>query len=361
MPLLPSSSNPLREGLVRIVNLSAQGGAVQIVAIDDAGWRSAPVTLGIGAGASAQFTSRDLKWGNAAVGLIGAAGPGTGDWRLEIASDLDIEVLPYARTADGTLSAMREVVAAEDNVHRVALFNPADSSDAASRLRLTNRGAQALRASITGIDDTGASPGGIASVEIGADESVLLTAAELEAGGSNLLGALGDGEGQWRLDIAADGDLAVMNLVETSDGHLTNLSNATATSVPAREAHVVDRFPSSSDISNEQGVVRIVNRSDGAASVVRIEPNDSTGWRYYAPLTLTLGANEAANLGTWDLELGNATKGLSGSAGPGAGRAWRLAISSDSHIEVLTYTRAPNGLLRVPPVDAAVRRDEAVR
>ncbi len=352
-PLLPSASNPLREGLVRIVNPSAQPGEVRIVAIDDAGWRSAPLTLAIGAGASAQFTSRDLEWGNAAMGLNGATGPGTGDWRLEVSSGLDIEVLPYARTADGILSAMADVAPVADNVHSVALFNPADSADAASKLRLTNRGAQALRANITGIDDTGLSPGGMVSVEIEADESVLLTAAELEAGGSNLLGALGDGEGQWRLDIASDGDLAVMNLIETSDGHLTNLSNATTTSVPAREVHVVDRFPSSSDICNEQGVVRIVNSTESPA-LVRIEPNDSTGWRY-PPLTLTLGANEAANLGTWDLELGNATKGLSGSAGPGAGGAWRLVISSDSDIELLTYTRTANGLLNTLPGDAETK------
>ena len=350
-PLVPSSSNPMREGLVQIVNPSTQAGEVQIVAIDDAGWRSAPVTLAIAAGGSAQFTSRDLEQGNAAMGLIGSTGPGTGDWRLEMSSGLDVEVLPYVRTTDGTLSAMGDIAPVTDNIHRVALFNPADSPDAASKLRLTNRGAQALRATITGIDDTGASPGGMVSVEIASDESVLLTAAELEAGGSNLLGALGDGEGQWRLDIASDGDLAVMNLAETSDGNLTNLSNATATTVPARKAHVVDRFPSSSDISNEQGVVRIVNSSESPA-LIRIEPNDSTGWRY-APLTLTLGANEAANLGTWDLELGNATKGLVGNAGPGTGSAWRLAISSDGDIEVLSYTRAPNGLLKVPPADTA--------
>ena len=350
VPLLPGASNPMRGGLVRIVNPSAQAGDVRIVAVDDAGWRGMPVTLRIGAGESAQFTSRDLEWGNAAMGLTGAAGPGTGDWRLEIVSDLDVEVLGYARAADGALSALGGVAPSTDNVHRVALFNSADSSDAASLLRLTNRGGEALMANITGVDDTGASPGGVVSVEVGAHESVVLTAAELEAGDANLLGALGDGEGQWRLRIASDGDLAVMNLVETPDGQLANLSVATATSVPARETHVVDRFPSSSDISNGQGVVRIVNSSERPVSV-RIEPKDSTGWRY-PPLTLTLGANEAANLGALDLELGNVAKGLAGSAGPGAG-AWRLAISSDSDIEVLNYTRTPSGLPRVPPGDTA--------
>ena len=352
-PLLPSSSNPLREGLVRIVNRSAQAGEVRIVAIDDAGWRSAPVTLAIGAGETAQFTARDLEWGNAAIGLSGSTGSGTGDWRLEVSSRLDIEVLPHARAADGTLSAMGDIVAAEDNVHRVALFNAADSPDATSRLRLTNRGAQALRVNITGIDDAGASPGGMVSVEIEAHASVWLAAAELEAGGSHLLGALGDGEGQWRLAVASDGDLAVMNLVETPDGHLSNLSNAAATAVPARAAHVVDRFPSSSDLSNERGVVRIVNGTGSPASV-RIEPHDGTGWRH-APLTLTLGANEAANLGTWDLELGDAAKGLAGGAGPSAGGPWRLAISSNADIEVLAYVRTSNGLLNRLPGDAETR------
>ena len=338
---------------MRIVNRSARAGEVRFVAVDDAGRRSEPVTLAIGAGASAQFTSRDLEWGNAALGLSGAAGTGAGDWRLEVSSDLNVEVTPYARTADGALSPMGDVAPAADNVHRVALFHPADSPDAAGRLRLTNRGAQALRADITGIDDAGVSPGGIASVEIAARESVLLAAAELEAGGSNLLGALGDGEGNWRLRIASDGDLAVMNLIETSDGHLANLSNAIATSVPAREAHVVDRFPSSSDISNEQGVVRIVNSSANPASI-RIRPYDGAG-RAYAPLALTLGGGEAANLTTWDIELGNPAKGLAGSAGPGAGGVWRLEISGDSDIEVLAYVRAPNGLLNPLPGDAETK------
>ena len=251
------------------------------------------------------------------MGLIGAAGTGTGDWRLEVSSGLDVGVLPYARAADGALSALGEVAPSADNVHVVALFNPADSSDAASRLRLTNRGAQALRADITGIDDTGLSPGGMVSVEIAAHASVPLTAAELETGGSNLLGALGDGDGQWRLDTASDGDLAMMNLLETSDGRLANLSHATPAAVPAHGVHVVARFPSSAGASNEEGMVRIDNGSGNPASI-RIQPYDSAGWRY-APLTLTLGGGGAANLTTWDLELGNAAKGLAGNTGPAAG------------------------------------------
>ena len=348
VPLLPSASNPQHAGLVRIVNPTARAGRVRILAVDDTGRRSDPVVLGMGARETLEFTSRDLEWGGAAFDPEESTGPGMGHWRLEIESDLEVEVSGYVRAADGTLSEMGGVAApSADNVHRLALFHPADSSDAASLLRLTNRGGQALVANITGIDDTGASPGGVVSVEIGAHGSVMLTAAELESGGADLLGALGDGGGAWRLDVVSDGDLAVMNLVETPDGHLANLSNAEATPVPAGVVHGVAGFPSGAVESGEVGVLRIVNGS-GVSGSIRIRLHDGVGWRY-APLTLSLGAGEAVNLSALDLELGNTSKGLIGSAGPGSGGEWRLGVSGDIDIKVMALVRLPSGLLEALP------------
>ena len=348
VPLLPSASNPQHAGLVRIVNPTARAGRVRILAVDDTGRRSDPVVLGMGARETLEFTSRDLEWGGAAFDPEESTGPGMGHWRLEIESDLEVEVSGYVRAADGTLSEMGGVAApSADNVHRLALFHPADSSDAASLLRLTNRGGQALVANITGIDDTGASPGGVVSVEVGAHGSVMLTASELESGGADLLGALGDGGGAWRLDVVSDGDLAVMNLVETPDGHLANLSNAEATPVPAGVVHGVAGFPSGAVESGEVGVLRIVNGS-GVSGSIRIRLHDGVGWRY-APLTLSLGAGEAVNLSALDLELGNTSKGLIGSAGPGSGGEWRLGVSGDIDIEVMALVRLPSGLLEALP------------
>ena len=39
-------------------------------------------------------------------------------------------------------------------------------------------------------------------------------------------GALGDGAGKWRLRVASEGDLAVMSLLRSPGGQLTNLSGA---------------------------------------------------------------------------------------------------------------------------------------
>ena len=51
--------------------------------------------------------------------------------------------------------------------------------------------------------------------------------AELEAGGDRLAGRLGNGEGKWRLAVQADQPIAVMSLLETPSGHLTNVSTGT--------------------------------------------------------------------------------------------------------------------------------------
>ena len=212
VPLFPGASNSMLEGVVRIVNPTGEPGAVRILATDDAGWSSDPVTLDIGSGASVYLTSNDLERGNEAKGLSGSIGPGTGDWRLEVSSALAIRVLPYVRTSVGVLTLMWDVLEATDGEHRVPIFHPASDRDRVSMLRLVNREARTLEVRIHGIDDDGESPGGEVSVDIPAREAVLLSAADLEVGDAGLVGALGDGRGKWRLRIASDGDVVVMNL-----------------------------------------------------------------------------------------------------------------------------------------------------
>ena len=72
------------------------GGEVAIVAVDDEGVRSGPVRLTMRPRRAAHFNSADLEGGNAAKGLDGGVGVGAGDWRLEVASELELMVLSYA-------------------------------------------------------------------------------------------------------------------------------------------------------------------------------------------------------------------------------------------------------------------------
>ena len=63
-----------------------------------------------------------------------------------------------------------------------------------------------------------------ATVEAGA--ALTLSARELENGSSELEGALGDGEGKWRLTVSSDAPVAAMSLLRSPTDHLTNLSDA---------------------------------------------------------------------------------------------------------------------------------------
>lgn len=168
--LFPSALDAVRQGFARVINHSVDVGDIRIVAIDDAGRRTEPVTLAIDPRETIHFNSDDLESGNESKGLSGGVGSGEGDWRLELSSDLDIEVLAYIRTTDGFLTSMHDTVPLVDNRHEVAIFNPASNRDQVSRLRLGNPGESAATVTITGVDSVGAAPGSAveASIEAGA-------------------------------------------------------------------------------------------------------------------------------------------------------------------------------------------------
>ncbi len=331
-PLVPAASNPAREGVVRIANPGTRPAAVRIAATDDAGWRPAPLTLRVGPGASVELTSRDLERGSPAKGLAGYLGAGTGDWRLDVSGDSAVEVRPHVRSADGRLAAMGAVAPVRDGAHQVAVLHPADHAGQTGLLRLVNRGSGTLAVRITATDDAGAPSGGAVSLQLPARAAATFTAAELERGGAGLDGALGDGDGLWRLRVASNGDLAVVSLAEDAGGHLANLSDPAPAARLESGVHAVAGFPSAYGPAGRPGTLRIVNDS-AAGGTVTIRPHDAQG-RALGAMRLRLEAGGAANLDAWDLEFGNPAKGLSGSAGPGPGD-WRIEMESDLDLRVL--------------------------
>ena len=227
VPFLPAAAGP-HEGLVRVINRSAEAGVAAIEATDDEGNRFGPARLSLDARQAVLFSSADLEHGNDAKGLAGTVGPSEGDWRLALTSALDLQVLSYVRSEGGFVSAMHDLApVAADGSHRVVYFNPASNRRHVSKLRLANDGEQAAAVTITGLDDRGANSGTV-TLAVPAMSAATFTSAQLEAGGEGLAGSLGDGYGKWRLRVESDVPLAVMSLVESRDGHLVNVSTGTA-------------------------------------------------------------------------------------------------------------------------------------
>ena len=227
LPLFMSTSNADQQGFVRVINHSDEEAAVRIYGYDDAGQRGNSATLTLGANETVQFNSKDLEEGNANKNLAGGLGASTsGNWRLHLRSEQDIEPLAYIRTPqDGFLTSMSAVAPAGRMRHRVSVFNPASNPNQRSWLRLVNLSDRAANVTVSGVDDAGeAAPGGEVSVSLAAHEAKAVTSQELEPGGSGLTGMLGDGARKWQLTVTSDQPIVVMNLMNTPTGHLSNLS-----------------------------------------------------------------------------------------------------------------------------------------
>ena len=340
VPYLPPSPALRVVGHVRIINRALTAGSVEIVGYDDTGLRHGPVTLSLGAGETVHLDTAELEEGSASKGLASGLGRGSGSWRLDVSSSLDIEVLPYVLTDNGLLSGMHDVVRGQ----RIAFFNPADAVGQVSRLRLINPGTSPTAVTIEGLDDEGV-PAGAVRLMLPAGSSRTVTAEELETGdGEGLSGALGDGAGRWRLVVTSDLPIEVMNLLASSStGAISNLSSGPVLASDgedgATSVHGVGFFPSSSNGVLE-GVLRIVNRTrhDGRVSMEAI---DDTGAQR-GPVTLMIGAQESLVINSDELEAGSDAKGLYRGVGSGRGD-WRLQLSTSLDIDVLSYVRAPDG------------------
>ena len=335
VPLFLPASHHIREGFVRIVN-RGQIDAVHIDVVDDAGGRHA-TTLALDAGETVHLNSTDLEDGNPAKGLARGLGQGQGDWRMELRGDA-VEVLSYMRTRDGFLTSLHDLVPASEDGHEVPIFNPGRNVDQVSLLRLVNAGETTAEVTIAGVDGGGASSAGTVRLSLPGGQSRTISAQDLESG-AGLAGALGEGTGKWRLLVTSDKPVRVLSLMESPTGHLTNLST-----IPSADGdlHAVPLFPAASDELGRQGFVRVINRG-ATTAVVNVVAFDETG-REYEPLTLTVGANKTVHFNSDDLELGNAGKGLTGSTGAGEGD-WRLQLTSDGEIAVLSYIRTNDGFL----------------
>ena len=341
VPLVPAASDTVRQGFVRVINHGEEDGEVSIEAIDDQG-NAHELALSIEAGETVHFNSNDLEEVNSGKGLSGTIETGQGDWRLNMASELDIEVLAYIRTKDGFLTAMHDLVPETDEGYRVATFNPGRNANQVSRLRLINPGDAEATVTVYGIDDNGVrfpeEEMPTVQVSVPAGTARTYSAKDLEDGDADgLTGKLGSGSGKWQLELSTDQPIHAMSLLQSPTGHLTNLSTT-----PEHDAdtHAVPMFPPDID-GGPQGFVRVINRGDTAGEVVITAYDDDGG--DYPTLTLDIEANQTLHFNSKDLEVGNEGKGLAGT-GQGEGD-WRLELASDLDIEVLAYVRTPDGFL----------------
>ena len=325
------------EGFVRLVNNGNASGSVFIEAVDDAGVRFGPEGLRLGARRAVHFDSSELQDGNAAKGFAGIGPPTVGDWRLEIASALDVEVLSYVRAEDGLVAPMHDIGQEGEGSGGLPSFGVFDSaSGGGSILRVVNTETGRARWTTGGYDDRG-------SWRAMANAFVLPGGSALTFTAEQLRDDHGLGEGGRHMRVRGFPWFA-QNLYMSPAGHLANLSTAPTNSAELLADGTTRRgvpfLPPAA--GPYEGLVRVINRSAKAGEAT-IEATDDEGNRF-GPAHLSLDARQAVLLTSADLEHGNDSKGLAGALGPGEGD-WRLALTSALDLQVLSYVRSEGGFV----------------
>ncbi|MBV1905031.1 MAG: hypothetical protein KUG75_03060 [Pseudomonadales bacterium] len=358
VPVANPGSNTIQQTFLRFINPNMSSAAVEVYGIDDNGLRSKnpPLSFNLDAQASLQFNAQDLENGNSNKGISSKLCNGQGKWQLAVRSDQELQVQNLIRTPDGFLTSLNDTVPRAGNSNLAYFANPASNMNQQSFLRIVNLGGDSGTVSITGIDDSGTNSVGTITFSLNAYQSKQINAHELEAGSvsKGLTGSLGNGTGKWRLTTTSVLDLRAMSLIRTPDGFLTNLSGMVDENIDGD--HVI-YFGNPASETSKQTFLRIINAS-AQSGTVTISGIDDNG--IIAPggeVMFDLGAQQSKQINAADLESGNIGKGLVGMLGDGTGR-WRLTVSADVDIQVMSLVRTPDGFLtnlsRTTPVSGNI-------
>lgn len=218
VPLMKAAGG-FQQGFVRVATFEV-GGEVRIEAWDDAG-HFAETTLTVNRRSVQGFNSEDLQSGNANKGMPeGIGSPTVGDWRLKLSAGFNFDVNAYVRTGDGFVTSVDSLYKVPGNAGRVEIdfFNPASNFNQVSGLRVINHESEDADVTIWGTDDRGRGGRATLTVPVPTLGAVYVTASDLED-------KFGDGAGKWRLEVASDHPVTLVNLLETPTGHVTNFGH----------------------------------------------------------------------------------------------------------------------------------------
>ena len=230
-------------------------------------------------------------------------------------------------------------VASAQTTHTLPMVPPVSDAGIEGLVRIVNFSARAGTVTIHAIDDTGVRFGPV-ELEMGANDAVNFRSRHLEEGSAakGLSGGVGDGEGNWRLELESDLSFGASAYIHTADGALPGMHETVPEA--AGTWHVSFFNPASN--MTKQSRLRLINPGTGAAAVTISARDDAGECAPGGAVSLTVPAGASRMLGADDLETGH--DDLDGSFGDGTGK-WRLFVTSSVPIEVMSLLRSSSGHL----------------
>ena len=234
------------------------------------------------------------------------------------------------------LSLSGEEALAQMQQHTLPLVLP-DGTTNQGFVRIINHSDRAGTVTIHGIDDAGERYGPV-SFTLAANATKHLNSGDLEQGnaGKGLSAGLGDGDGDWRLELTSELDIEPLAYIRTSAGFLTSMHDVVQPEYVPGTPGVDDymrhqvRFFNPGRNSKQVSRLRVINTT-GIDNPVSITGVDDAGDP--APggkVTLTLSPYQARTITAQQLE--NGADFLAGSLRTGAGK-WQLTVTPEFQTE----------------------------
>ena len=229
--------------------------------------------------------------------------------------------------------------------HALPFMPPASNESLQGFVRVINLSDRAGNVNIHAIDDTGQRFGPI-TWSIEANETTHFNSQDLERGNlsKGLSDGVGDGEGNWRLELDTALDIQPLAYLRTPDGFLTSMHDV----VPESEegAYHVPFFNPGSN--RRRSLLRVINPAHEDVQVT-ISGVDDDGEPSAGDVTLMLQAGAAQTMSAAELEEGDT--GFDGSLGDGQGK-WRLSVTADGPLWVMNLLYGLTGHLTNLSTDA---------
>ena len=239
----------------------------------------------------------------------------------------------------GRVANLRQSAA---RAHTLPLVMSGSKTGQQGFVRIINRSDRSGVVAIHAIDDSGRQADPL-SLALDARQAIHFTSQDLEEGNPSkgLLRGVGSGEGDWRLELNTSLDIEALAYVRTGDGFVTPIHEV---AVEEDEGSLRYRVPFFNPASNEaqRSWLRLINPGSDGDVRISIRGQDDDGASSDGAVTLTLPIREARSLTAGQLEQGD--PGFNGSLGDGEGK-WRLTISADRPIEVMSLLQNPTGHL----------------
>lgn len=218
---------------------------------------------------------------------------------------------------------------------------PASNTEQQGFIRIINETSSPAIATIFPIDDAGNLKPKL-TVSLAAYESKTLNSSDIENGNSakGLMGAAGQGVGNWRLAISSDSIISALGLIRSSSGFLNSMHDIAPAYLSAT-LHEIGMFNPAKNL-NQQSKLRLSNNTDVQNNFV-ITGIDDSG-RVAGSLSVAVPAFASVTLTSVDIERGNQAIGLSGALGEGVGK-WRLVITSTQNASVQSIMELPGGYI----------------